>query len=530
MKRWEIVLAAVGAFLLALSAWAMHLDEVPHRDAIVTAGTCHMPVMILDPTTKPTGSAIVFHGLAADRLIMLALGEHLVRDTHMRVYLFDLAGHGKNTDAFSFARVDSCAREVVASMVRSGEIDPKQTIVIGHSMGGAIAIRMADPAPMAGTIAISPAPTPMPRRMPANLLIFSAQFDLPMLRGAALELQKAAGGERTSSGDFAEARAFHLQITTWSDHVSLLTNRDVLRQIGIWSRAVLESAKNREAGLVDWNGEISDNELLYVDAFSFEAKLRRMTWNWPTFAPGAGLLGLFFMFPLAASIVGRLGGRTETASSNVTPSFKLVLIEGVFSAFVAILILVAFVPLAFVRLYTGDYLASLMLIAGGLLIALNWKAAKQAVALKPRTVIAAAALGLAAILCVGAWLAWQTADLWLNAPRWWRFAALVPIAWIFCFAEETVLGPIGSGRGRIWRFALFLAIRSELWLACLFAYFLLASSQVLILILVVTLLLFSILQRFATDALRLRTGSPAAAALFGAILAAWFVAAVFPLT
>jgi len=134
------------------------------------------------------------------------------------------------------------------------------------------------------------------------------------------------------------------------------------------------------------------------------------------------------------------------------------------------------------------------------------------------------------MLGAGAWLNWQTADLWLNAPRWLRFAELLPIMWTFCFAEEVMLGPIGTGWRRAGRFALCLALRAELWLGCLLTYYTLASGQVLILILVASLTLFFVLQRLGTDALRLRTGSPAAVALFGAILAAWFIAAVFPLT
>jgi hypothetical protein len=44
------------------------------------------------------------------------------------------------------------------------------------------------------------------------------------------------------------------------------------------------------------------------------------------------------------------------------------------------------------------------------------------------------------------------------------------------------------------------------------------------------LALFSIGQRLGADAVRRRTGSAAAAAFFGAILGAWFIAAAFPLT
>jgi len=62
------------------------------------------------------------------------------------------------------------------------------------------------------------------------------------------------------------------------------------------------------------------------------------------------------------------------------------------------------------------------------------------------------------------------------------------------------------------------------------AFFALASGQILLPILVVQFALFSAAQGLVSDALRRRTGSLAAAALFGAILTAWFVAAVFPIT
>ena len=139
-------------------------------------------------------------------------------------------------------------------------------------------------------------------------------------------------------------------------------------------------------------------------------------------------------------------------------------------------------------------------------------------------------LAFAAFLATGAWLNWQVADLWMNAPRWLRFVVLVPVSGIFCFAEEVALGPVGGGKHRAVRFVVFLAMRLELWLACILAYYELASGRALLGVLVTGLAVFSILQRLASDSLRKRTGSTLAAALFDAILASWFIAAVFPLT
>ncbi len=533
MKRWEIMFAIAGALLLGLSAWAIHRDELPHRDFVFIAGSCHMPVTVLAPVKRaPRASAIIFHGLSANRRVMQTLGAYLAVDASLRVYLIDLPGHGDSTDRFTFARAEECADIAVESMIRSGEIDPKTTIVIGHSMGGAIAIRLADREPVAATIAISPAPMVLPRRMPANLLVFSAKGDFDILKRQALQLSQAAAGERTASDDFLQARAFHLEVVSLSDHTSVLYDPRVLQDASDWSHDALDADGRKAAGLNEWNDRIRWDrwDTLSVDRWGVKAHLLLLLTAYAKIAPLFGCVGILMLFPFCATIASSFAGSQQTAFAVKRPAQLLVLAEGAVCALAAALILALFVPLKFLHIYAGDYLASLLLIAGALLLALNWKSAKECWPPGARPLIAAAVLGFATFVAFGAWLNWQLTDMWMNAPRWLRFAALVPVAWIFCFAEEVVLGPVGKGWARALRLATSLALRAELWLACLLTYYALGSGQVLILILVTALALFSILQRVATDALRLRTGSAGAAALFDAILAAWFIAAVFPLT
>jgi len=355
----------------------------------------------------------------------------------------------------------------------------------------------------------------LPRRMPSNLLVFSAQFDIPALKDQARALAAAARGERTAPEDFGEQRAFQLLYSPLSTHTSLLLDRSIALRSELWATQSLFPT---------------------APAQTLAANLASATYQ--TFGSGrrrlagavAGLFGLLLLFPLSVMCTSKIAGSVRTDLPLAPPRFLLVLIEGVVCALVAVLFLMFLVPLRFVHLYSGDYLASLILIVGVFLLALNGSVAKESISLRARPLIAAAMLGFAVILAFGAWLNWQLADMWLNEPRWLRFAELLPGAAIFCFAEEVVLGPVGAGKRRAVRFAVFLALRLELWLACPLAYYAFGSGQVLILILVATLAGFSILQRFATDALRVRTGSATAAAFFGAILAAWFIAAVFPLT
>ena len=194
MKRWPAVLAAIGAVLIACSACALLRWSLPEQHLLINQDGCRTPVTVLDPpgNQNPLASVVLFHGLAANSRLMTYLGTVFAR-AGWRVYLPDLPGHGKNTDRFTFARAQQCADSTVEFLDRSGQIDPKKTILAGHSLGGAIAIRMADRAPALATIAISPAPMIAPRRMPSNLLVVSAGFDIPALKREALALETGCG-------------------------------------------------------------------------------------------------------------------------------------------------------------------------------------------------------------------------------------------------------------------------------------------------------------------------------------------------
>jgi pimeloyl-ACP methyl ester carboxylesterase len=515
MKSWERILAVAGLCLLAMGAFFIRRSSLPKRNVVVVAGDCHTPVTIFEPPAgvNAVGSVIVLHGLGANRRTMTYLGTDFAGHG-FRSYLLDLPGHGDNTDAFSFAKAQECADLTVESLVREGTIDPRKTILLGHSMGGAIAVRMTDMIPLAATIALSPAPMTAPRRMPSNLLVFSAQYDLGILQRQAAALAAAAGSERIAPQDFAEQRAFSLQFLPHATHTTPLIDRGMAHRSEEWAMQALFPA-------VDARTIVLNLDLATYDTFS-RGRLRLA-------GSVLGLVGLFLIFPACATIAGVASGPPLTEVFAVAPSAPLAIAEQAVCALASVLVLAVFVPLKFIHLYNGDYLTSLLVISGGLMLALNWKFAKSSFTPDAVRLVAASVLAIAVVLAAGAWFNWQLGDLWLNANRWLRFAAILPAACVFCFAEEVTLGPVSAGKHRAMRFVLSLVMRLELWLACVLAYYALDNGQVLVGVLVAGLATFSILQRLATDALRVRTGSATAAAAFGAILAAWFIAAVFPL-
>jgi pimeloyl-ACP methyl ester carboxylesterase len=510
------VLAVVGAVLLLLGTHWIRRAELPHRDLVLDGRNCHTPVTMLEPPSgvSPVGSAIVLHGLSADRRVMMGLGSDFAGHG-FRTYLFDLAGHGDNTDAFTFPRAEQCAAVAIDSLTRSGAIDPSKTILFGHSMGGEIAVRMADHDPVAATIALSPAPMTLPLRTPSNLLVIAGGLDLWPVKREARVLAAAAGGNRTAPSDFAEQRAFQLVMLPDATHTTGLLDRGVAHRSERWAMQAL--FPRTPPATLALNLDLATYE-------TFGRGRRRLA--------GAvlGLIGLALLFPFTLELSSKLAGPVQEDLSPARPSRALAAAEGAAGALAAILILAQGVPLRFLHLYAGGYLASLLLIDGVFLLALNGRAAKESWSALVRPILAATLLAFAAFLATGAWLNWQLADMWMNAQRWLRFAELLPIMFVASFAEEVVLGAVLDGPRRALRYFIALVLRLELWLACLLAYYRLADGEVLILILFFGLAGFSGAQRLATDALRARTGSAIGAALFGAILAAWFVAAIFPLT
>ena len=515
-KWWEIAFAAAGIICLILGTKWVRSGELPEQRIVLDAGSCRTPATILNPriTNEPPGTVILLHGLAANRRIMMYLASEFAGHG-LQVYALDFPGHGDSADSFSFAKSADCAAAAIESLSRSGRIDPTKTVIVGHSMGGAVAIGMADHFPVAATIAISPAPMTLPKRMPSNLLVFSGEYELSVLHRAAAALLQAAGGDRASPDDFAQKRAFDLRYVEHATHTSLITDRNVAHQSERWIMQTLFP-------------EIAPETLaLNLDLAPYATANRgrhRLA--------GAilGLIGILILFPFCATLVTSFSARPNAESAGARPPYALSLAEAAVAALAGVLLLVLGIPLKFLHMYTADYLLSLLLIVGIGLLVLNRKYVKEIWPPNVSSFVVASLLGLAVFLAVGGWLNWQLDDAWLNAPRWLRFAGILPVAYIFCSAEELVLGPVHSGRRRALRFGIFLLLRLEIFLACLLAYYKLLSGEVLIPLLFVFIAFFSILQRLAADGVRKRSGSATAAILFSAILAAWFVAAVFPLT
>jgi pimeloyl-ACP methyl ester carboxylesterase len=462
-----------------------------------------VPLDVLEPTAPPLGgSVVVIHGLGASRKVMLTLGQRLAA-AGFRVFLFDAPGHGDNTAPFSFSRAQACAAAVIKTLAARGDLDLRRTTLVGHSMGGGIALQIGSRFDVAATVAVAPAPEVLRRGLPANLLVISPQFDVPAIRQMERNLAQLARGRGDSVADFKSRRAFREFTLRGRTHTGTIFDEAATRETAQWAATALGSSLRADYAM-PWRGLLGGI---------------------------AGFFGLCFLFPFVLSAIARAGNIRALPDRAIAITMPTALLYWTASGLLGICLLAFWVPLGWLHLYSGDYLASLLVISSVPLLALlapHW----SNLALPPKNtwwMLIAAPL---AFLAFGGWLNWQLAAGWLNAARWARFPFLLLVLAPYCLAEELALGnSFGSNRSRrAARFGCYLLLRFILWLAAAYALFAALTSALLIVFLVVYLALFSIAQRLATGAVRRRTGSALVAAIFSAILGAWFLAAAFPLT
>src|SRR2546422_5666731 len=150
MKSGEWRLAAIGITLLGAGAVGTRLSQGAMRDAVLPGG-CRTPVRVLAPRApQAVGSAVVFHGLSTSGRMMQTLGQWLAA-LGLQVYLVDSPGHGGSDEPFFFPRAEEGAADFVCSPARRREIHLRRTGLVGHSLGGSIPIRLAEPLPTPAT-------------------------------------------------------------------------------------------------------------------------------------------------------------------------------------------------------------------------------------------------------------------------------------------------------------------------------------------------------------------------------------------
>jgi len=517
MKLNKTLRAAAGVGLCVLGLLLGLAAPYKSHTFRIDAGGCRLVTDIVEPAGQlegntPKGYVVLLHGLSANKRIMSYVMVGFASQG-LRVFVPDLPGHGRTDGPFSYERSDQCGENLVRELIARGLLDPERTILAGHSLGGAIALRVASRVPVAGVIAISPAPMrPIPgvsREMmpfhdfgalPAHSLLMSAAWEPERIRTAVKSLLPTPG----------DGTSEYVAIPR-STHVSILFDGTAMSNAQNWAARVLR----------------------------LESR--------PALPSHHGLLGFFAGFTGILLLAGpflreTLQSRKETSAPPenvaVVPKGRAILEYGIV-ALGTVGLLSYSNPLRALHLFEGDYFASFLLILGVVLLVLHWNSLRNlfgtvASGDQPArslyfTLLVAAFAAFLLHFLITAWIDLAFSEAWLSAARWARFVPLLIAVLPYHAAEELLLGPALPDKGSRRLFTALL-LRMVAWGAIVAGIFVLHSGEVLLVLLVPTFGLFCLLQAWGMKVVREVTASPAATALFGAILLAGFCLVVFPTT
>lgn len=502
MKAGVLLRGFIAAVLCALGLWLALATPYRSQAFVTDTASCRMAVQVVEPVSGAgEGSLVLLHGLSANARIMSYLA-HAFAEQNLRVFVPDLPGHGRTPGPFSFVRAEGCAETFLAELIAHGAINPARTVLAGHSMGGAIAFRLAARMPVAGVVALSPAPMSAARGLPEetlpyknppaappNMLIISASWEPSAVRETARDLL-ARGA--TTSGKYL--------VVPRSTHVSLLFNEEALRASQNWAAQALH---------------------LFSAA--------RIPSRLPFLGFAMGFAGLIL---LTAPFIREFLPKAPNAETCDPPRIMRLLVEFLVLSFSVILLLRWIHAYRILHVFEGDYLAGFLFLTGVALLLLHYRAVLASSSSNPgraqvRVLLMAGIGAVIFVLLYSAWFDLTFSAAWLTSAKWLRIPFFLLVLLPYHFAEEIAVGPL-SQRGAWQRLALALSLRFVCWSALATGVFLLHSGEILLVLLAPYLTGFCLLQRLGMDIVRAQTGSASSAAIFGAILMAGFCLAIFP--
>jgi len=503
MNRRDGARAVAGLALFAAGMLIALPTPYRERSYVFETGGCRMDTTVIESKTeKLQGTVLLLHGLAANKKIM-AYSARGFAAMNLRVVVPDLPGHGRTPGPFSPVRAEQCSLALLQDLFVRGMAQPDTTIIAGHSMGAAIALRVGEKQPVAGLVVISPAPMLAAHGAPPeallftgaplnsrNALVLSGQFEPESMRANAAELVSAAPEIGSK-----------YEVVPGATHVSLIFDSRVARLSQQWVA-----------------------QLLRLDVIAATLPSR-----WPLVAGILGFVGILLIAgPFLREMTGEAATEAKKAQTDAPNLFRGLILTGA-AASCGVGILHWWNPLRALRIFQGDYLAASILLISIVLVIANWRFVRTSFGVSPKSVAGAIVSGVLLLLLTTGWFELTLTEAWLNTARWARFPFFLAAVLPYHFAEELLLGPTQKLDG--WRrLGAGLAFRLVAWLAILAGILYLHSGEILLMLLAPYFVLLCALQRRGMDVVRKGTGSATAAAVFGAILLAGFCVVTFPIT
>ena len=506
MKSRKTARAVSGILLCAAGFWLVFPRSYRERTYLIPAGSCRLETTIIEKKEgAPQGTVLLFPGLVANKKVMAYLADGFA-EQNQRVFVPDLPGHGHSPGPFTPQRAEDCGEALLTELVRRGMVELDRTILAGHSMGGAIALRVGAKIPVAEVVAISPAPMRSAHGVRPEMLLYPDPGPLPQ-RFVVIDGSLEPEPMRANAADLVASRkdeTAHFVLIPGATHGSIIFDPRVVRAFQDWTAKTLQ-----------------------LHGTPGMPSLRQL------YGALAGFAGLLLLAnPFLREIAGgKQSGEKEEKPADMGNSlgWGRMALEFAVAAVVVVILLRFWNPLRAIRLFEGDYLASFLLILGIALVLMHLHLLREQLSGWSKGLVGSLFGGMILFLLFTAWLDLSFYEAWLTAAKWVRFPFLFLAFIPYHIAEEICLGP-SALRGAARRFVAGLSLRAVAWGALAAGVLYLHSGEILMVLLTPYFVLLHVLQRRGMDVVRQETGSVAATAAFGAILLAGFCLVIFPVT
>ena len=413
------------------------------------------------PAGAPGARILVIHGLDASKNVVNLL-SYALADAGFEVFAIDLPGHGESRARFTGLG----ARDVVDQVLT--RLGP-DTIAIGHSLGGAVLLDVANDRHVPRLVLFSPAPTPLDSIQADHVLVLEGQFDPGRIRAFAANIREAS----TGTVDIRDMR--------WTGHSG-----------GLLKPWIMEDAIRWLGGSAEKTHTLLRFALLAIALISGVAAgvvllgLLPMTIVKPPSQPGPGLVVRYIIVALAATLVA------------------------------------SYVNLfSWLRLYATHYLIGILFLTGFSLMV--WFRPHLRTSARNVLVSVGATTALIGILYV---VVSEVAMMTLAGGRWWRFSTIAVLGFPLFFVEETLFR---SARFVSRSTLLFVVTRVALAATVVTGGLILYRDAAFLLLMMHAVVLLWVLLWWCGDIVRRRSDA-FAAALFAALVQAWIFSALFVIT
>ena len=373
------------------------------------------------------------------------------------VYSIDLPGHGDSPVGFEAARARRAIEEVLKQL-------GNDMTVIGHSLGAALLLDLANDHDFSSMVLLSPPPTPINRIRADRVLVITGEYDMPRINAFVPELE--AGG----------AGSVDIRTAPRAGHTGAVFRTDTVTQI------------------IDWLGGDPSNLRI-----------------------GRRLLAILILliWSIATGIALLPGKPIPARHTDIAKLF----IWYIGFLFAAVLLAAVVQVLNWLRLFATDYLLNVLFLTGVGLMLLRPRTRFVPGAVG-KAVLAAGFVIVVPGLLVGSHLL----QLTLSDGRWWRFLAMAAVSLPLFIADEFFVRPIRPW----WRAAsVATATRVAAWGLIVTGVLTVNRSDAFLVLIIHLVVLFWVALWFAAEVVHRHTQDPLATAVFSSIVQAWIFAAMF---